>query len=95
MIKDSGYRIGEFLYGIPSSEESTKYNPEDERVFIHDGTVDADGYGILIGFEDGKLVHSTGYGNFCWGDDVRLATNDEINQFISKIHNNDKISYRR
>lgn len=90
----SKYRVGEFLYGIPSSEESAKYNPEDERVFIHDGRVDGDGYGKLIGFEDGKLVHSTGYGNFCWGGDVRLATESEINQFISKIHNNDKINYR-
>lgn len=95
MANNSKYRVGEFLYGIPSSEESAKYNPEDERVFIHDGMIDGDGYGKLIGFEDGKLVHSTGYGNFCWGGDVRLATDEEIKTFINKIHNNDKINYRQ
>ena len=33
-MKRSEFEIGEFLYGIPSSEESAKYNPEDQRVFI-------------------------------------------------------------
>ena len=57
------YSAGTFLYRIPSSEVSASYNPEDQRVFIHDGCNTADGYGILIGWEDGKLVHSTGFGN--------------------------------
>ena len=42
-------KMGSFLYGIPSSEESAKYNPEDQRVFIYDGHIDGDGYGMLIG----------------------------------------------
>lgn len=88
------FAAGTFLYGIPSSEESASYHPEDQRVFLHDGCITADGYGILIGWEDGKLVHSTGFGNFCWGGDVRLATEDEIGKFISQIHYNDKINYR-
>lgn len=88
-------KMGSFLYGIPSSEESAKYNPEDQRVFIYDGHIDGDGYGMLIGWEDGKLVHSTGRGNFCWGGDVRLATDDEIRQFMVKLQNCDSINYRR
>ena len=89
------FEAGTFLYGIPSSEESASYNPIDQRVFIHDGCNTADGYGILIGWEDGKLVHSTGFGNFCWGGYVRLATDDEIRKFISQIHYYDGINYRR
>ena len=91
----SCYTAGAFLYGIPSSEESAKYHPEDQRVFLHDGYITADGYGILIGWEDGKLVHSTGFGNFCWGGDVRLATEDEIGKFINQIQYYDGINYRR
>lgn len=89
------YTMGTFLYGIPSSQESARYNPEDQRVFIYDGHIDGDGWGVLIGWEDGKLVHSTGRGNFCWGGDVRLATEEEIERFINQIHNYDAINYRR
>ena len=89
------YTMGTFLYGIPSSEESARYNPEDQRVFIYDGHIDGDGWGVLIGWEDGKLVHSTGRGNFCWGGDVRLATEAEIERFMNQIHNCDAINYRR
>ena len=27
-------KLGDYLYGIPSSEESAKYHPENQRVFI-------------------------------------------------------------
>lgn len=57
-MKRSEYQIGEFLYGIPD-EESAKYHPEDQRVFIHNGYVDGDGYGKLIGWNDGKIKKST------------------------------------
>ena len=93
--EDEKYKAGDFLYGIPSSIESESYNPEDCRVFIFDGKIDGDGYGKLIGFEDGKLVKSTGYGNFCWGGDVRYATPEEITQFIRKVHVCESIPYRR
>jgi hypothetical protein len=89
------YSAGTFLYGIPSSEVSASYHPEDQRVFLYDGYNTADGYGILIGWEDGKLVHSTGFGNFCWGGYVRLATDDEIRRFINQIQYYDGINYRR
>lgn len=47
-MKRSEYKVGEFLYGIPSSKECEKYHPEDQRVFIHNGYVSGDGYGILM-----------------------------------------------
>lgn len=43
-MKRSEYKIGEFLYGIPSDEESAKYHPENQRVFIHTGYINGDGY---------------------------------------------------
>lgn len=81
-MKRSEYKVGEFLYGIPHSEECAKYNPEDQRVFIHNGYVNDDGYGILIGWHDGKIVKSNGWRNFCWGASVRKATESEIEQFM-------------
>lgn len=86
----SEYKAGTFLYGIPSNEEVAKYNPEDQRVFIHDGCVTADGYGKAIGYEDGVLKRSTGYGNFQWGGDVRLATEEEIKEFFSNLYASSK-----
>ena len=90
-MKRSEYNIGEYLYGIPNSEESAKYHPEDQRVFIHDGYINGDGYGIVIGWHDGEIRKSTGYGNFCWGAEVRKATEEEIESFIKSIHNTEKI----
>ena len=92
-MKRSEFEIGEFLYGIPSSEESTKYNPEDQRVFIHNGYVNGDGYGILIGWSDGVIKKSTGWRNFCWGENVRKATNEEKEQFMRALMNQDIIKY--
>jgi len=86
----SEYKAGTFLYGIPSNEEVAKYNPEGQRVFIHDGCVTGDGYGKAIGYEDGVLKRSTGYGNFQWGGDVRLATEEEIREFFSKLYASSK-----
>ena len=91
-MQRSEYRIGEFLYGIPDSEESAKYNPYNQRVFIHSGYKNADGYGILIGWHDGKIKKSTGWKNFCWGADVRLATHDEIEQFMISLMNQDRLN---
>jgi len=85
---------GAFLYGIPHNEEAAKYHPENQRVFIYDGHTTADGYGKLIGWEDGKLKHSTGIGNWCWGGDVRLATKEEIDQFMREIYTWNGINFR-
>lgn len=92
-MKRSEYKIGEFLYGIPSDEESAKYNPENQRVFIHTGYINADGYGKLIGWNDGKIKKSTGWNNWCWGDSVRKATDEEIEQFMKQLMNQDVIKY--
>lgn len=92
-MKRSEFGIGEFLYGIPSSEESAKYNPEDQRVFIHNGYVSGDGYGKLIGWNDGVIKKSTGWGNFCWGGNVRKATDEEKEQFMRALMNQDIIKY--
>lgn len=85
MFRRNEYNIGQFLYGIPSNEESAKYRPENQRVFIHNGRVGADGYGMLAGWEDGKIVKSTGWNNFMWGADVRPATEEEIEEFMKKF----------
>lgn len=92
-MKRSEYKIGEFLYGIPSDEESAKYNPENQRVFIHTGYINGDGYGKLIGWNDGKIKKSTGWNNWCWGDLVRKATDEEIEQFMNQLMNQDVIKY--
>lgn len=65
-MKETEYCIGDFLYGIPSSKESEMYNPIDKRVFIYNGCVTGDGYGILIGWNDGEIKKSTGFRNFMW-----------------------------
>lgn len=59
-MEKSEYKIGEFLYGITDSEESAKYHPENQRVFIHNGYKNGDGYGKLIGWNDGVIKKSTG-----------------------------------
>lgn len=84
MIK-SEFKAGDFLYGIPSSPESAKYHPEDERVFIHTGYVDGDGYGILLGWNEHKIKRSSGHWNFQWGGDVRYATEEEIEKFMKSL----------
>lgn len=81
----SKYKVGEFLYGIPGSDESAIYHPEGQRVFIHDGYICGDGYGKLVGWNDGKIKKSTGHGNFCWGGDVRKASDEEIKEFMSAL----------
>ena len=84
-MKRSEYKIGEFLYGITDSEESAKYHPENQRVFIHNGYKNGDGYGKLIGWNDGEIKKSTGWGKFGWGGDVRKATDKEKEDFIRAL----------
>lgn len=81
----SKYKVGEFLYGIPGEDESAIYHPEGQRVFIHDGYICGDGYGKLVGWNDGKIKKSTGHGNFCWGGEVRKASDEEIEEFMSAL----------
>lgn len=90
-MKRSEYNVGEFLYGIPTSEEPEKYNPEGQRVFIHNGYVNGDGYGILIGWNEGVIKKSNGWRNFMWGAEVRKATDEEKEEFMRKLMNQDVI----
>ena len=90
MVRRSEYNIGEFLYGIPD-KEAEKYNPEGQRVFIHNGYVNGDGYGILIGWHDGEIKKSIGWRNFCWGGKVRKVTDKEKEQFMIALMLQDTI----
>ena len=78
------YKAGDFLYKLGDKGISK----ESQRVFIYTGQLNADGYGVLLGFDyDGKLRKSTGYGNYQYGNDVRLATEEEIKAFIIEVFN--------
>lgn len=85
MITRSQFKVGEFLYGVPNSIESEKYNPSNQRVFIHNGYKSGDGYGILIGWHNGKIVKSSEWDIFCWGASVRRATQLEIEEFMKYL----------
>lgn len=66
---------GEFLF-----DESTA------RPFITDGTINADGYGVLIGYTaEGRLCRSSGQGNFQKDIDPRYATREEKEWLINQI----------
>ena len=81
------YKPGDFLYKLG---EKGILN-DSQRVFIYNGKYNADGYGVLFGFDsEGELLKSTGYGNYQYGNDVRLANDDEINAFILEVFNYDK-----
>ena len=90
-MEKSEYKIGEFLYGITDTEESANYHPENQRVFIHNGYKNGDGYGKLIGWNDGVIKKSTGWRNWCWGGNVRQATEEEIEQFMRALMSQDVI----
>lgn len=90
-MKRTEFNVGEFLYTIPTDKEVERYNPEGQRVFIHNGYINGDGYGILIGWHDGVIKKSTGWGNFCWGGKVRKATDKEKEEFMATLMNQDAI----
>lgn len=52
-----------------------------------------DGYGKLLGWSDGKIKKSTGWGNWCWGGSVRKATQEEIELFMTQLMAQDTIGY--
>ena len=89
-MRKSEFNAGDFLYKEGGLGFGNIENSIAERVFITDGTVDGDGYGVMLGFSGGKLLKSTGYGNYCYGGPVRKATEDEIKEFILSVHNFDK-----
>lgn len=79
-MRRSEYNVGEFLV------------TDDGMVFIHDGYVNGDGYGCVIGMVDAThIMKSREYG--CWmkGSNVRKATDEEKEMLITRILYNDKI----
>lgn len=62
------------------------------KVFIHDGFVNADGYGVIIGEgSDGMIQKSNGIGNWMKGSCRREATLQEVNEFFAKVRKAQKI----
>lgn len=81
------YQPGDYLYKLGTKGKLSK----NKKVFIHNGYVTGDGYGVLLGFtDDEQLCTSSGWGNYCYGGDVRYATQDEIEEFIKQVQNYDK-----
>ena len=64
----------------------------DGKVFIHDGFVNADGYGVIIGEDsDGVIQKSNGIG--CWMNwHIKgIATKEQISEFFAKVRKTKKI----
>lgn len=64
----------------------------DGKVFIHDGFINADGYGVIIGEDsDGMIQKSNGIGNWMKEDVNREATREDIQNFFAKVRKTQKI----
>ena len=62
------------------------------NVFIHDGFINADGYGVVIGEDsDGMIRKSNGFGNWMKDGFIREATFQEKGKFFEKLHKTQKI----
>ena len=64
----------------------------DGKVFIHDGFVNADGYGVVIGENsDGIIQKSNCIGNWMKEGCYREATSQEVIEFFAKVRKAQKI----
>lgn len=74
MLKRSEFKRGEFLV------------TSDRNIFIHDGYVNGDGYGCLIGMNfNGDIQKQSDWGNFmCYPID-HIASDKEIDILMRKI----------
>lgn len=80
MLKRSEFKRGEFLV------------TSDGNIFIHDGYINADGYGVIIGEDsDGMIQKSNGIGNWMKEGFCREATSQEIIDFFAKVRKTQKI----
>ncbi len=62
------------------------------KVFIHDGFINADGYGVIIGEDsDGMIQKSNGVGNWMKEGFCREATSQEVCEFFAKVRKTQKI----
>ena len=65
---------------------------DDGKVFIHDGFVNADGYGVIIGEDsDGMIQKSNGIGNWMKCNIKGVATKEQISEFFAKVRKTQKI----
>ena len=65
---------------------------DDGKVFIHDGYINADGYGVIIGEDsDGIIQKSNGIGNFMNEGCCREANQQEVREFFAKVRKTKKI----
>ena len=56
------------------------------KVFIHDGFINANGYGVVIGeTSDGIIQKSNGIGNWMKESVSGEATHEQIIEFCSKV----------
>ena len=63
-----------------------------DKVLIHDGFVNADEYGVIIGEDsDGMIQKSNGIGNFMNEGYCREATPQEVMEFFAKVRKTKKI----
>lgn len=83
--KEGNMRLSDFKAG-------TILVDGDGKVFIHDGFINADGYGVIIGEDfDGMIQKSNGIGNWMKEGVNREATREEIQNFFAKIRKTQKI----
>ena len=62
------------------------------KLFIHDGFVNADGYGVIIGEDsDGMIQKSNGIGYWMKCHIKGVATKEQISEFFAKVRKTNKI----
>lgn len=74
-----------------SEYEICQYLFDGHHAFIHDGYINADGYGVVIGYYKDDIRKNSGYGN--WqksGNNIRPANEIEIRNLLCDIMNHDK-----
>ena len=64
----------------------------DGKVFIHDGYMNADGYGVIIGEESAGINRrSNANGYRMMGSNIGVATKEQISEFFAKFRKTQKI----
>lgn len=75
-MKRSEYEIGQYLF-------------DGHHAFIHDGYVEAGGYGVILGYYKNELRKNFGYGNWQKTGKMRPANEIEIRNLLYDIMNHD------
>jgi hypothetical protein len=81
-MRKSNYKAGTFLADSQG------------HVFIHNGYITGDGYGVLIGETcEGKIERSSGFENFCKYPIRGVATEREAFSFMCKVMSTEIINH--